>query len=44
MNAVVDKLKELNIDKIGSLKVVATRDYSKGIKRTEIGQEEMDTV
>lgn len=33
MNAVVDKLKTMSIENIGSMRVVATRDYSKAEKR-----------
>lgn len=40
MNAVVDKMKTLCISEIASIKVVATRDYSKAIKKFADGREE----
>ncbi len=33
MNAVVDKLKNITIDNIAGIKVVATRDYSKAVRK-----------
>ncbi|MBQ8427175.1 MAG: phospho-sugar mutase [Clostridia bacterium] len=40
MNAVVDKLKTMPIEKIGSMKVLATRDYSRAEKRFADGSVE----
>ena len=37
MNAVVDKMKEIQIDEVGGLKVVATRDYSKAQRKLADG-------
>ncbi len=45
MNAVVDKMKEIQIDEVGGLKVIATRDYSKAQLRTADGKiENFDTA
>ena len=40
MNAVVDKMKTVNVSKIGGLKVLAVRDYSIGIRKLADGTEE----
>lgn len=37
MNAVVDKMKEIQIEEVGGLKVVATRDYSKAQEKKADG-------
>jgi len=37
MNAVVDKMKEISIDNIAGVKVVATRDYSKAQRKLADG-------
>ena len=41
MNAVVEKLRNKTVDKIGDVKVVATRDYERGTRRTDDGAIEM---
>ncbi len=38
MNAVVDKLKEIKIDELAGIKVLATRDYSKAQKTYDSGE------
>lgn len=44
MNAVVDKMKEIKIDNIAGIKVLATRDYSKAQKTLANGEvEKIDT-
>ena len=43
MNAVVDKMKTVNVDSIGNIKVVAKRNYATGKRITEGGEEDMDT-
>ena len=44
MNAVVDKMKEINIDDVAGIKVLATRDYSKAQKTLADGSvEKIDT-
>ena len=44
MNAVVDKMKEIKIDEIGGIKVLATRDYSKAQKQLASGEiEKLDS-
>ncbi len=44
MNAVVDKMKEIKIDNIAGIKVLATRDYSKAKKTLANGEvEKIDT-
>lgn len=40
MNAVVDKMKEIQIEEVGGLKVVATRDYSKAQRKLVDGSVE----
>ncbi len=40
MNAVVDKMKTVEVEEIAGVKVLATRDYSKAIKKVTGGSEE----
>ena len=45
MNAVVDKMKEIQIEEVGGIKVLATRDYSKAqVKKADGTIEQLDSA